>query len=195
MWYRIREPSVRWPDGIWLQPDESVEFFLQVQQRCTFVWEQMPEGLKIRHMHISNPLGELKAAGDEMFPTTMGKMAHKYLMRRFATLQDKSRLVAADLDDREHIFLLSDILYAEAYGRNCIITSLSGTKTIMRMNLAEFQEKAGQRFMAVHRSYIINTECISMIRKYEVILMNEFAIPIPVKKYREVREMLLERLK
>lgn len=29
--------------------DESVEFFLQVQQRCTFVWEQMPEGLKIRH--------------------------------------------------------------------------------------------------------------------------------------------------
>ena len=146
-------------------------------------------------MHISNPLGELKAAGDEMFPTTIGKMAHKYLMRRFATLQDKSRLVAADLDDREHIFLLSDILYAEAYGRNCIITSLSGTKTVMRMNLAEFQEKADQRFMAVHRSYIINTECISMIRKYEVILMNEFAIPIPVKKYWEVREMLLERLK
>ena len=175
--------------------DESVEFFLQVQQRCTFVWEQMPEGLKIRHMHISNPLGELKAAGDEMFPTTMGKMAHKYLMRRFVTLQDKSRLVAADLDDREHIFLLSDILYAEAYGRNCIIASLSGTKTAMRMNLAEFKEKADQRFMAVHRSYIINTECISMIRKYEVVLLNEFAIPIPVKKYREVREMLLERLK
>ena len=34
-----------------------------------------------------------------------------------------------------------------------------------------------------------------MIRKYEVVLLNEFAIPIPVKKYREVREMLLERLK
>lgn len=46
----------------------------------------------------------------------------------------------------------------------------------------------------MHRSYVINTECISQIQKYEVVLIDGTRIPIPVKKYRETREMLLERL-
>ena len=129
-----------------------------------------------------------------MFPSTMGRMAHKYLMRRFSTLTDKSKLVATDLEDREHIFLLSEILYVEADGRICTIASLSGAKIPVRMTLTEFQEKADERFAAVHRSYVINTECISQIQKYEVVLIDETRIPIPVKKYREIREMLLERL-
>ena len=174
--------------------DERVEFFLQVQQRCTFVWEQRDGKLKICHMHISNPLGELKTVGDEMFPSTMGRMAHKYLMRRFSTLTDKTKLMAADLEDREHIFLLSEILYVEAGGRISIIAFLSGAKIPVRMTLTEFQEKADERFAAVHRSYVINTECISRIKKYEVVLSDGTRIPIPVKKYRETREMLLERL-
>ena len=62
------------------------------------------------------------------------------------------------------------------------------------MTLTVFQEKADERFAAVHRSYVINTECISRIKKYEVVLIDGTRIPIPVKKYRETREMLLERL-
>ena len=41
----------------------SAEYFLQGQQRCTFVWEKTKEGMKIRHIHVSNPMGELQLAG------------------------------------------------------------------------------------------------------------------------------------
>ena len=173
--------------------DESVEFFLQVQQRCTFVWEQMPEGLKIRHMHISNPLGELKAAGDEMFPTTMGKMAHKYLMRRFATLQDKSRLVATDLDDREHIFLLSDILYAEARARYCDLTLKTGEIFPAKMSLTGFEKIADPYFVRVHRSYIVNIRYLSRIQPCEVMMRNKVRIPIPEKRFVEIREQIMKQ--
>lgn len=57
--------------------DETADFFLQAQQRCTFVWEKTKEGPKIRHMHVSNPIGEMKMDGKEAFPNKMGKMAHR----------------------------------------------------------------------------------------------------------------------
>ena len=41
--------------------DETVEYFLQAQQRCTFTWEMVEGDLKIKAAHVSNPIGELKS--------------------------------------------------------------------------------------------------------------------------------------
>ena len=59
--------------------DPEEKFFLSAQQRCTFVWEKNSSGLQISHIHISNPIGELKIAEDEAFPDTIGKMASHYM--------------------------------------------------------------------------------------------------------------------
>lgn len=170
--------------------DDSVEYFLQVQQRCTFAWEQIGGELKIKHIHISNPMGELKLADGEMFVNTMGKMARKYLMNHIRTLQDTRRLIVTDHNEVTHFILLSEIIYASADGRNCTICTISGQRINARMNITEFMAATGERFIPVHRSYAVNTAYISRIQKYEVVMLDGSKIPIPVKKYREVREAL-----
>ena len=62
--------------------DETADFFLQGMQRCTFVWEKSSDGMRIHHIHVSNPLGELQLTGEERFPTTMGKLAHHYMEKK-----------------------------------------------------------------------------------------------------------------
>ena len=41
---------------------------MQVQQRCTCVWTNTAQDLRIRNLPISNPVGELKPAKDGDFP-------------------------------------------------------------------------------------------------------------------------------
>lgn len=170
--------------------DDSVEYFLQVQQRCTFVWEQKRGELRIRHIHVSNPMGELKLAKGEMFVNTMGKMAQQYLMNHIRALQDTRRLIVTDNRETTHFLLLSEIVCAEAHGRNCIIYTTSGQEIYARMNMTDFIAAAGERFIPVHRSHAVNQAYISCVQKYEVILLDGRKIPIPVKKYKEVRETL-----
>ena len=43
----------------------------------------------------------------------------------------------------------------------------------------------------VHRSYLVNPDYISSIERYTLTLLNGTKIPIPVRKYNEVREVLL----
>lgn len=170
--------------------DDSVEYFLQVQQRCTFVWEQTDKGLKIRHIHISNPMGELKLAEGELIPNAMGKMAQKYLMNHIRTLQDTRRLIVTDTDECNHFLMLSEIVYATAHGRNCMIYTMSGQEIHARMSITDFIAATGERFTTVHRSYAVNNAYISRVQKYEVVMLDESKIPIPVKKYKEVRDAL-----
>lgn len=172
--------------------DDSVEYFLQVQQRCTFVWEQIKGKLKIKHIHISNPMGELKLAEGEMFVNTMGKMAQKYLMNHIRTMQDTRRLTVTDNKESTHFLLLSEIMYATAHGRSCIIYTASGQEIHARMSITDFIAAAGERFTPVHRSYAVNNAYISCVQKYEAVMLDGSRIPIPVKKYREVRKALTE---
>lgn len=170
--------------------DDSVEYFLQVQQRCTFVWEQTGAGLKIKLINISNPMGELKVTEGELFVNTMGKMAQKYLMNHIRTLQDTRRLIVTDTSDVTHFLMLSEVVYAAAHGRNCMIYTMSGQEIYGRISITDFLAAAGERFTPVHRSYAINNTYISRVQKYEVVMLDGSTIPIPVKKYKEVREAL-----
>lgn len=170
--------------------DDSVDYFLQVQQRCTFVWEQTGEGPKIKHIQISNPMGELKVAKGEVFVNTMGKMAKKYLMNHIRTLQDTKRLIVTDDQDVSHFLMLSEVVYAAAHGRRCIIRTMSGQEIDGRISMTDFLAAAGERFISVHRSYAINSAYISRVQKYEAVMLDGSTIPIPVKKYKEVRETL-----
>lgn len=171
--------------------DDSVDYFLQVQQRCTFVWEKTNEGFKIKHLHISNPMGELKVAEGELFVNTMGKMAQEYLMNHIRTLEDKKQLIVTDNREITHFLMLSEVVYATANGRNCLIYTMSGQEIYGRISLTDFLAAVGDRFTPVHRSYAINNDYISRIQKYEVVMMDGSKIPIPAKKYKEVRDALI----
>lgn len=78
--------------------DPEEKFFLSAQQRCTFVWEKNSSGLQISHIHISNPIGELKIAEDEAFPDTMGKMASHYMKEEILRLTSDRKLSVCDVN-------------------------------------------------------------------------------------------------
>lgn len=170
--------------------DDEVEYFLQVQQRCTFVWEQTGDGLKIKHIHISNPMGELKVAEGKLFVNELGKMAGEYLMNHIRTMQEKKQIIVTDKNDIIHFLVLSEVVYVDANGRDCIIHTVQGEHINARMSITNFLAAAGENFISVHRSYVVNKTYISNIKKYEIIMLDGSRIPIPIKKYKEVREIL-----
>lgn len=170
--------------------DDDVEYFLQVQQRCTFVWEQTGDGLKIKHIHVSNPMGELKVIEGKLFVNEMGKMAREYLMNHIRALQDREKIIVTDKNNTIHFLMLSKVVYVDANGRGCIIHTIQGEKVNARLSITDFLAAAGECFISVHRSYVVNKAYISCIKKYEIIMLDGSRIPIPMKKYKEVREIL-----
>lgn len=170
--------------------DDAVAYFLQAQQRCTFVWEIVKGEPKIKHCHISNPLGELQVAAGEKFPNAIGETAKKYWTYRLKAAQDQRRIVVTDSRDVVHFLLPSEVVYVAASGRNSVIYTMSGREIAARMSISDFLTAAGDGFSTVHRSYALNGAYISRIQKYEVIMANGSAIPIPERRYREIREEL-----
>lgn len=172
--------------------DDDVEYFLQVQQRCTFVWEQTDDGLKIKHIHVSNPMGELKVTEGELFVNEMGKMAKEYLMNHICALKERKQIIVTDENEIIHFLMLSEVVYVDANGRGCIIHTVEGEKVNARLSITDFLNAVGESFISVHRSYVVNKAYISCIKKYEIVMMDGSRIPIPVKKYKAVREILTE---
>lgn len=172
--------------------DECVEYFLQAMQRCSFVWENVGGDLKIKVIHISNPLGEMKVAGKEKFVNTMGKMAGIYLKRHVKSLNDTTRIIGKSADGVIHVLNRSEVLYACALDKCCAIHTINGDIEL-RIKFSDFLEQAGENFTAVHRSYAVNLNHIKEIKPYDVIMTDGSAVPIPMRKFAQTKEMLLKK--
>lgn len=171
--------------------DDSVGYFLQAQQRCTFVWEIKQNDPKIKHCHISNPMGELKLAEGEKFVNALGEMSKKYWISRIRSLQSKEKIIVTDNKEITHFLTASEILYVNAIGRNCIIYTVDGAEIYSRSSITEFAEKAGEMFSFVHRSYVVNNVYISAIHPYEITMYGGGKIPVPKKRYGEIKNNLI----
>ena len=170
--------------------DDEVGYFLQVMQRCTFVWELVDGVPKIKHIHVSNPMGELRLADGELFPDALGQMSKQYWNDRWRSVQGKKRIAVKDRDDVVHFLSPSEVLYVMADGRNSVIRTMSAETIRARPRRRELLAELGEGFIAVHRSYALNSAYVSSIRKYEVIMTDGSKIPIPERRYKEVRERL-----
>lgn len=172
--------------------DERNDYFLQVQQRCTFVWEVKNGTYKIMHIHVSNPIGELKIAKGERFVNTIGYMANQYLEENFRKRFFGKQLSVIDINGALRLVYLSEIIYVKAQ-RNDLIIALTTGQMQVKMSISEFMNTAGQNFLHVHRSYAVNTDFMSKLERYEVTMKNGEKIPIPAKKYNEVRDEMIKR--
>ena len=170
--------------------DDEVGYFLQVMQRCTFVWELVDGVPKIKHIHVSNPMGELRLADGELFPDALGQMSKQYWNDRWRSVQGKKRIAVKDRDDVVHFLSPSEVLYVMADGRNSVIRTMSAETIRARPGRRELLAELGEGFIAVHRNYALNSAYVSSIRKYEVIMTDGSKIPIPERRYKEVRERL-----
>lgn len=170
--------------------DENQDVFLQVQQRCVFVWIVFENELKIKVINVSNPIGELKLAERELFPNNVGKM----VLKKFNSELDKYRkntkkLTFYDVKGRLTILDVNEIEYAESAERNVIIYTNEET-VVVREKWGDFLLKVKDYLIQVHRSYVVNVNSLSIVDKREIILKNGAIIPIPYKKRKEIREMI-----
>ena len=78
-----------------------------------------------------------------------------------------------------------------AEGRSCVIHCLEGRTIRAKVGFSEFLHRVGPGFYRIHRSYAVNGTHLVCIRPYEVEMVDGSRIPIPVKRYRQVRDTLL----
>lgn len=173
--------------------DESAEYFLQAMQRCTFVWEASDDGLRITLINVSNPIGEMRISGGEKFTNVLGKMSGTYMKRHVKSLNDDSRIVATGVDGHIHFLNRSEIVYACAYNKYCGIHTISGDVEL-KLKISDFLKQAGNGFAAVHRSYVVNLSFIKEIKPYDVIMTDGSIVPLPMRRYAQVRDMLVEQM-
>lgn len=144
----------------------------------------------IKQIHVSNPMGELFLTEGERFPDISGKMAGRYLKNHMKNMQDKRRVIVTDQDKGTRFLELAEIVFAAANGRYCLLYTMDGDEIETHFSIHEFQKMVGERFLPVHRSYVINSQHISIIKRYEITMADGSRIPVPAKKYKAVRESI-----
>ena len=169
--------------------DKTADFFLQNVQRCTFVWEKTSDGMKIRHLHVSNPLGELQLAEMERFPVTMGKMAQVYMQRQIQRLTDSRRITVPGENGSTYVLSHADILYLSAFSKDTIITTYGG-EFLVKKGISELQKLLDAQFFPIHRSHIVNFNFVASLERYTITMIDGEKLPIPQKKFNEIRAAL-----
>ena len=142
--------------------------------------------------YCTSDLPLIKVKKGEKFVNTIGEMAQRYLMNHIHALEDTRQLTVIDEKDVVHFLHNEDVVYVAAEGRNCRIYTVDGSEICGRLNMTEFQQICGKELVPVHRSYVINRNYISLIQRYEVVMLDGSKIPIPVKKYKEMKDCLTE---
>ena len=175
-----------------VQTSEEAEYFLQAEQRCTFTWELIDGEPKIRHMHVSNPIGEMKIAEGQRFLNEMGRMARKYMEDKILDLSSPPISIEG-VDGGTHFIQTANIMYAEARARYCDLIMKTGDVISAKCSLTDFEKMADPYFVRVHRSYIVNIRYLSQIQPFEVIMQNKVRIPVPEKRFTEIREYIMKQ--
>ncbi|MGL1885446.1 MAG: LytTR family DNA-binding domain-containing protein [Reichenbachiella sp.] len=121
-------------------------------------------------------------------------------LKAYQQVQSKTRPTSSSADTDRYIFIkedqqtikifLKDILYFEAAVDYIYIhTSEKRYMTLFSMKQVE-QEVAGLSFLRIHRSYIINTQKVKMIKGHQVV-MGDDELPISRKLFQQVYEQLV----
>lgn len=171
--------------------DEEVGYHLQTVQRCTFIWSVAEDVPQLHHIHVSNPIGEMKVTDEERFPNTLGKLSKRHWQESLEAYKDQSRIVISDVKDKVHFLRCNEILYISSYRRYCLVHTTDGASIQIRVPMKDFLASVNDTFTDIHRCYIINNTYLKSIQPYEVTLVDGTKLPVPVKRYTEVKKRIL----
>ena len=158
---------------------------LSVVQRITFIWKKEEDRLKLLHFHVSNPV-EFQE-NSEYFLRPAGKGTFEYVKKLYS---QKRRLIACGKHDQTYVLWNKDIVYIEAENTNSVIHCLN-RDILSRESISILEKKLGEDFIKTHRSFIVNSRYITGIRRYQLAVSQGIELPIPEKKYREIKEKVL----
>ena len=171
-----------------LTPISDSDDMVYMKQYCVFIWELSGLGeLKLKHIGVTKP--------DSTPESFYGNAFNSALIPAGPALNQQNcssdRMIITDTDDCTRFIPRNDILYATSDGRNCQVCCFSGIINA-RINISSFVEKAGGRFVLIHRCYAINLDHITLLKPYCVVMSNGSELPVPVKRYNEIKQRLTE---
>ena len=89
-------------------------------------------------------------------------------------------------------FDISQIMYVEAQGKNCMIVTTKGSTTIKTKLMDIETQLAEYDFLKPHRSYLVNYKYISKVRKNDLELTDHSIIPISRGHVDEMKNKFLK---
>lgn len=87
----------------------------------------------------------------------------------------------------------NEIKYAES-DRRTITLHLFGSFVHFNMKLDELEKKLPESFLRIHKSYLVNMNCIGSVSNNKVILLTGEELPVAKAKYTEVKNRVFKYL-
>ena len=163
-------------------------------QRATACFARGPQGWSAFHLHISPERSEEVDAA--AFPLGIGKETYRYVRSILRTGQRAgalpTRVMLGPVGD-QLLIDPGDVLYVEAKGKNSLVHASGGSFSV-RMLLSEVQEQLPGSFVRAHRGFLVSTARITGMRRFELVLTDGTEIPVPARRYAEVRREIALRV-
>lgn len=167
------------------------EMVLASLQRATFQYALFEDGPKAVHIHVSNSF-DLTEPG-ELFPFRAGRETYRYMQEILRKEKKKhKKITVRDIRYNTHIVLADEILFIEAQKPHCILHGVEDTIEVYA-KLGELHQKLPVHFVRSHRSFLVNAHYVIGVRRFALHLYGGHVLPIPVKRYTEVREQICKR--
>lgn len=157
---------------------------VQARQRVTFVWKMQDGEWKILHMHISNPI-EVKREAEEL-PYRSDMETYQYIQDIMKTKMG-NKISFRDVQQKEHYMREDNVLYVEADGANCIVHCMD-EEVVVKSRISDWEKKLSGRFLRIHRSYIVNMQHVSSMKRYQISICDGTILPVPEKEYKKIHE-------
>lgn len=173
--------------------DVRSEMILALKQRVTMMFRKEKDDFRLYHLHVSNEWEEL--AKDEIFPAQISRQTYHYVQKLLQESgQIPNRRIIIKVENATYSFDPDMVLYAETIGKVCTIYMLNRT-LVIRQPLTALETQFPKQFCRIHRSYLVNCHLVFQVERYAVTLMNGTVLPIPAKRYMEVREKITALIK
>ena len=140
-------------------------------------------------MHVSNPADNLLGKNED-FPFAVGKKAYELVNQKIKENRKRSqRIRFKDVANGDYYVNLNGVLYIEAQHRKCQVKCLKRSFEIKEM-ISDVEKELPENFLRIHRSYIVNMDYVIDCHRYQVNMVKDVQLPIPVKRYAEVFDQL-----
>lgn len=118
----------------------------------------------------------------------------RVLKRYLEEQPEDTAYLIAEVEGQTTRLNLEDIIYVEA-NMGEVLVVLVDQKLPLKMTLLEFQDLLDERFVATHRSYLVNLQYISRLLKKDVALSNGEKIPLSRRRAKEVQSDFIDYYK
>ena len=159
-------------------------------QRLHFTWREKPirstagQEQEVVMVHVSNAWKYDRQ--DTIYPIHYEKVSAHFLSR------PERYVMVRGVDINVLRIAAERILYIETVKRTArlLVHTESGT-VAAHGKLSDFERNYSDVLLRIHASYLINPAHVREIRRFSVILLDGTELPVPEKKYTQIKRLLL----